>query len=145
MPAGYLRSDLLESGRVSSLKSFHWKSKVATILILDEETDSRMLLKRVLELSGHQVTACWDPGQALAQAASRPFDLAILNITTGWSSLTRLPGMLKAANSRLKVMTITDYRTEKASESVSGDDFLFRPVELETIEAKVRELLLSDK
>lgn len=118
---------------------------MATILIMDEEADSRMLLKRVLELNGHQVTECWDPGQALAQTASRAFDLAILSVETGWSSLTRLPDMLKAGNSKMKVITIGDYRTEKASESFPGDDFLCRPVELEVIEAKVKQLLLKGK
>lgn len=145
LPAGTSGAIFPDSGGLSRLKSFHWKGKVATILILDEETDSRMLLKRVLELNGHQVTACSDAGQALAQAASRAFDLAILNITAGWSSLTRLPGLLRAADSKLKVMTIADHGAEKVSEGYPADALLFRPVDLEVIEAKVRELLLRDK
>lgn len=128
----------------SSPKSLNWKGKVATILVLDEETDSRMLLKRVLEMNGHHVTACGDPAQALAQAASGPFDLAILSVTTSWSSLARLPGMLKAANSRLRVMTIADHRVEKVSENYPVDALVFRPADLDVIEAKVKELLLSD-
>ncbi len=118
---------------------------MAAILILDEETDSRMLLKRVMELNGHQVSACWNSGQALAELASRQFDLAILNITTGGSSLNRFSDMLRASNSRVKVMTIMDYRDPKTSESAPDGSFLIRPLELETIETKVRELLLNDK
>jgi PleD family two-component response regulator len=121
------------------------KPKVAAILILDEETDSRMLLKRVMELNGHQVAACRDTEQALAELASRQFDLAILNTTTQVSSPNRFSDMLKAYNSRVKVMTIIDYKESKTSKQELDGTFLIRPLELETIETKVRELLLNDK
>lgn len=119
--------------------------ELAAILIMDEETDSRMLLKRLLELSGHDVAACRDSAQALAQAGTRQFDLAVLSIASGRSDVTSLSDQLKAYDSKLKVMTITDYKSEKSSDIVPGDDFLFRPVELETIEAKVEELLMTGR
>ncbi|MFH0822681.1 MAG: response regulator [Pseudomonadota bacterium] len=118
---------------------------MATILIMDEEADSRMLLKRVLELNGHQVTACRDPEEALAQATERPFDLAVLNIPTGSGRAAGLPAGLRASVDGLKVMTIADYGPHRDAPGVMEDDVLFRPVELEAIEAKVRELLPSEE
>lgn len=118
--------------------------KVANILVLDNETDSRTLLKRFLELSGYRVTACSEFAQVPAEGGIEPFDLAIVNITTGRSNLPRSMGTLREGNKKLKVITIMDHKAEKPSDGFLGDDFLFKPVELDAIELKVKELLVRE-
>jgi DNA-binding NtrC family response regulator len=116
---------------------------VANILVLDEEADTRLLLKRVLELNGHEAQVCRDETGALAYAASTFFDLAILSSPTGRSGTARLVETLKAANKGLKILTILDQGAADYGEGDEDGALLFRPVELDAIESKVRELLLA--
>ena len=117
--------------------------EVAIILILDGDTDSRIMLKRLLELSGHSVIMCADEAEAVEAAGSRNPDLAVINMKTGFRWSRGVRGLLRAANGHMKIMTIADYVPEQISQPSMGDDFLVRPVDLETIETKVRELLES--
>lgn len=114
---------------------------MAQVLVLDEDTDSRILLKRLLELGGHSVVSVSDQGQAIEAARSGNPDLVIIHLKAGSRWSRRLPALLKAGNERLKVMTIADYVPDQIADTALGDDFLAKPVDLETIESKVRELL----
>jgi DNA-binding response OmpR family regulator len=114
---------------------------VPTVLVLDEDTDSRLLLKRLLELGGHSVVTCSDQALALGAARSENPDLVIIHVQAGSRWGPGLPALLKAENERLKIMTIADYVSDQISDAAMGDDFLSKPVDLETIERKVRELL----
>lgn len=116
---------------------------MATILVLDAETDSRMLFKRFLEREGHEVIACNDQRHALELAASRKLDLAIVNVDSGRRNTTPVGQLLKAENSGLRILIITDFLHDECKEIIMDWEFLLRPVEMETIEARVRELLQS--
>ncbi len=121
------------------------KTKVAIVLVLDEDADSRILLKRLLELGGHSVVTCSDQAQALEGVRSGNPDLVIINFraTSRWSH--GLAGQLKAGNEHLRIMTIADYGSDQISDASIGEDFLAKPVDLETLETKVRELLALAK
>lgn len=115
---------------------------VAFIVVFDEEIDSCNLLRRVLERGGHHVIACRDSDEAFRLISSNPPDLVIAHIRSGRKGAVDLVSRIKKINGRLAVMTISDYFSE-AAESAVGDAFLIRPVEIDTVESKVRELLAS--
>ncbi len=116
---------------------------MATILVLDAEADTRMLFKRFLEREGHEVIACDDHRHALEVVASRNLDLAIVNVDAGQRNTTPVGQLLRSENSRLRILVITDFLHDECKEIVAEKEFLLRPVELDTIEARVRELLDS--
>jgi len=116
---------------------------VATILVLDAEADTRMLFKRFLEREGHEVIACDDQRQALELVTSRDLDLAIVNVDAGRRNTTPVGQLLRSENSRLRILVITDFLHDECKEIVAEREVLLRPVELDTIEARVRELLGS--
>lgn len=118
---------------------------MATILVLDAEGDSRMLFKRLLEREGHEVIACDDRRDALAMAADRYLDLAIVNVDAGLRNTSPVGQLLKEANSALRILIITDFLHEECKEILADMEVLLRPVELDTIEARVRELLALGK
>jgi DNA-binding response OmpR family regulator len=118
-----------------------WEATVATILVLDAEADSRMLFKRLLEREGHEVIACEDRRDALDLAASSRLDLAIVNVDAGRRNTSPVGHMLREANSKLRILVITDFLHEERKEILADREVLIRPVELDTIEARVRELL----
>jgi response regulator RpfG family c-di-GMP phosphodiesterase len=114
---------------------------VATILILDEETDSCMLLKRLLERNAHQVWAFVNANDALECAAVKSLDLALVNLASRHDTGLAVPAALKRANPGLKVMVIADSVHEEGTQAVSADGFLVKPVDIDSVERKVRELL----
>ncbi len=114
---------------------------MAIILVLDAEADSRMLFKRFLEREGHEVLTCGDRARALELVDSTDLDLVIVNVDAGRRNTTPVGQLLKAKKTGLRVLIITDFLHEECKEILAEQEVLLRPVELDTIEARVRELL----
>jgi DNA-binding NtrC family response regulator len=114
---------------------------VATILILDEEADSCMLLKRLLERNAHEVWAFVNANDALECAATKSLDLALVNLASRHDTGLAVPAALKRANPSLKVMVIANYVPEEGTQVISADGFLVKPVDIDAVEKQVRELL----
>jgi DNA-binding NtrC family response regulator len=114
---------------------------VATILILDEETDSCMLLKRLLERNAHTVWASRTPADALECAAARNLDMVLVSVNSRRGLDAATLEVLKSIHPGLKVIVIADSVPKDAVEAMSVDDFLVKPVDLDAVEGKVRELL----
>lgn len=121
----------LESGRCDN---------VATILIIDEQVDSCMLVKRVLDRQGHEVHTRSDREAGLELAASRPLDLVILNTKPHCKNVVKFVLDMKNINPRTRMMSITNYVSD-VFEQVPWDDFMLKPVDIEVLENKVRALL----
>lgn len=118
---------------------------LAIILVVDEEQDSATLLKRVLERDGHQVFTCSDHHDALARASSLAPDLVVLEIRASRHESLTLAAPLKRSMRGVKVLAVTCCASVETGEHAVADDYLLRPVELDTIEKKVRELLAAKK
>lgn len=116
---------------------------MATILILDEETDSCMLLKRLLERNAHLVWASRTPADALECAASRALDMVLVSVTSRRGLDGAIVERLKSIHPGVKVMVIADHVPKEAVQALSVDDFLMKPVDIDAVERKVRELLQS--
>jgi DNA-binding NtrC family response regulator len=114
---------------------------MATVLILDEENDWRTLLKRLLERNGHQVVARGHPEEAREWGQSANFDLVIVNIRHQQNGLPVPPHILPCRDKGRAIMVIADYLTDNDAQHFLADDYLLKPVDIETIECSVRELL----
>jgi two-component system, OmpR family, alkaline phosphatase synthesis response regulator PhoP len=114
---------------------------VATILVLDAEVDSCLLFKRFLEREGHKVLACEEREKALELASSAHVDLAIVNVGSGLKNGAEIAYFLRAHTRGIRVLVIMDFVPEECNRISANDDFLLKPVELDVMEAKVRNLL----
>ncbi len=114
---------------------------MATILILDEEADSCMLLKRLLERNAHQVWAFVNAKDALECAATKNVDLAVVNLASRHDTRLAVPAELKRASPGIKVLVISNYVLPETGEAISADCFLVKPMDIDAVENKVRELL----
>jgi len=114
---------------------------VANILILDEEADSCMLLKRLLERGKHSLWAFVKSAEALRCVAAERPDLAIVSVTSRRGANMAIISELKQARPGLKVMVIADYVPDASVENLFADAFLIKPLDIDAVEMKVRELL----
>ena len=114
---------------------------MASILILDEEADSCMLLKRLLERSIHRLWAFVKPADALECAATRKPDLALVNVTSRHGVDLEVLTELRKVNPGLKVIVLGNYVPEESLRAMLADAYLIKPVDIDAVERKVRELL----
>lgn len=115
---------------------------MGTILVVDEELDSRVLIKRVLERCGHNVTTCVDAKGAVQWTSNNPVDLVVVDINPGDSSLARLAGLLKRIKGRLKALGITNPGAEPPRQA-QWDALVFKPIDIDVVEHNVQQLLHS--
>jgi DNA-binding NtrC family response regulator len=121
------------------------EGKLAIILVLDEEADSCMLLKRVLQRMGHKVFAFGNSKEASEWAASNVPDLGIVNVRQRHSRGFPMFGRLKEVNPNLKVMVISGVFSDELSDKWFADDFLIKPLDIDAVELKVRMLLAPER
>jgi DNA-binding NtrC family response regulator len=114
---------------------------VARILLLDLERDSLAMMKRFLELSGHEVKGLSEQGQLQESMANAPFDLAVINIAADCSNVNNLLRLLDDMLGDLKTIIITDSNADECMQDRPGHEFIFRPVDLEVLEARVKRML----
>jgi len=80
---------------------------MASILVVDDEKLVRDLLRRLLELAGHQVCEAADGEEALVRLEAQPFDLMILDLfMPGQDGLETLMA-LRRQNKHLAVIAIS--------------------------------------
>ena len=115
---------------------------MATILVVDEELDSRVLIKRLLERCGHAVITCEDAKAAVQWVSDNPVDLVVVDIIRGDPFSARLASLLKGTRGRLKALGITNPGAEPPRQA-QWDALVFKPIDIDVVEHNVRNLLDS--
>ncbi|UCG11052.1 MAG: response regulator [Deltaproteobacteria bacterium] len=118
---------------------------MAKSLLLQEKSDCRELIKRVLLEKGHDVAAFAEEQEALAWVRTNPVDLAIVSLGSRGTD-NQAWKKLKALNKDLKIIVLSRYTfKELASEALAqgADDYLIKPIDIELLETKVKNLKLD--
>jgi two-component system response regulator AtoC len=113
------------------------------ILIVDDESDQRGLLKGFLEKQGYEVAGAANAEAALERFSKDPFQLVLLD--------QRMPGMtgdallreLKARNPLVHAIMITAFGSVETAVGVmrlGADDFLEKPVDLAQLLEKIHRI-----
>jgi len=117
---------------------------MANIMVLDDVADAGMLIKRILERKGYTVVSFTGEEQALAYAAAKRPELAILDIKLKKMTGIAVLGELKKNDADIKVIMLTGYPTlETARESVrlGADGYCVKPIDKDELETKVAQIL----
>ncbi|MBN2140563.1 MAG: response regulator [Desulfovibrionaceae bacterium] len=117
---------------------------MAKVLVLDDVIDAGVLIKRILERKGHQVTVFSKEEEALAFAAENPVDLAILDIKLKKMTGVEVLDELKKSTPGIRAIMLTGYPTlETARESLrlGASEYCVKPIDKDELEAKVEEVL----
>jgi DNA-binding NtrC family response regulator len=117
---------------------------MANVLVLDDEPDAVILLRKILSKKGHEVFVFTEEEEAIAFAAVHSIHLAILDIKLKKMSGIEVLQELKKLHPDLQVMMLTGYPTlDTAGEAVKlgAEEYCVKPIELDEFEQKVDSIL----
>lgn len=109
------------------------------ILIADDDTDSREILKTYFEAKGHQIVLAVDGMEALKRFTDEKPDLVLLDIMMpkldGWEVLHYIRA---AGRTPVLMITAKDATDDIVKALASGaDDYIVKPLKLREVEARV--------
>jgi|UniRef100_A0A7V6A1G2 DNA-binding NtrC family response regulator len=116
------------------------------ILVLDDVLDACVVIKRILERKGHEVTVFTNEEEALVFAGSHVPDVAILDIR-----LTKMSGVdvleeIHKISPRTRVIMLTGYptlETARQAQEFGAFDYCIKPIDKGELEEKVASALAA--
>ena len=115
---------------------------MAKVLVLDDVFDAVNLIKRILELAGHEVAGFTEEEEALKFVKNNPVDLAILDIKL--KKMTGVLAEMKKLASSVRAIMLTGYptvETAQASLKLGAIEYCVKPIDNEELEEKVTRVL----
>jgi len=117
------------------------KHKDIKILIVDDEVAFANTLAQRLQIRGIKVGIAYDGEQALSKLKKEELDVVVLDL--------KMPGMdgmevlqeIKRVYPNIQVIMLTGHGTDKDEEQakkLGGFDFLNKPVDIDTLEQKIK-------
>jgi len=116
---------------------------MARILVLDDERDACDLIERVLSPE-FQVASFTEEDEAVEYYRNNQVDLAILDIKLKKMSGIDVLSLLMDIKPDLKAIMLTGYptlETAKRAITLGAYDYLVKPLDIDQLEAKVRQVL----
>ena len=117
-----------------------------TVLIVDDQSTARGVLRRMLERAGYRVREAESGEQALAQAAAGAVDALVLDLKMpgigGIEACRRLRATQRHRITPILVVTALDERQALTAAFAAGcDDFIPKPIEPVVLEARLHSHL----
>ncbi|HEY7203935.1 MAG TPA: response regulator [Methylomirabilota bacterium] len=110
-----------------------------TILVVDDEDDIRLVVRRMLEAKGYVVLDARDPHHALRIAGREPIDLLLTDVIMPLMRGTELAQRVRALAPSAKVLLMSAYKIAEITESQLP--FIAKPFTPEALTDKVDQLL----
>jgi type IV pilus assembly protein PilB len=119
------------------------------ILVADDDAQMRRLIRSILERDGYEVTEAADGLDALEVMESRPIDLMVMDIDMprldGLGVLEELRARVKTCGVPVIVLTARTDDTESKVLDLGAQDFLNKPVQPQSLQARVKAVLRRTK
>jgi len=119
---------------------------MAKILIVDDETDSIMMVQMQLEANGYEVIAANNGEEGLEKVKNEKPDLIILDVMMPKMNGYQVCAILKyyAHYNKIPIILITgkaQHEFRELGQRVGADDFITKPFDPPILLAKIEELL----
>jgi two-component system cell cycle response regulator DivK len=118
----------------------------ATILYVEDNSDNRKLVRRVLEVEGYLVKEAKDGLQAMECLESEPIDLVLMDInmpdTDGYTLTARMRAMPRFAHLPIVAVTANVMRGDRERSLQAGcDGYIQKPIDIDTLSQQVERFL----
>ena len=114
------------------------------ILVVDDEENMQVLLKRVLSKAGYDVECAGSGEAALRLAADRSFDLAVVDVSMPEMDGIEVLEKLKAINTQIPVIMISAYPVwgkKQIAERMGCTDYLSKPIDMKQLKELIKKEL----
>jgi CheY-like chemotaxis protein len=122
---------------------------VATLLVIDDSADVRLLLRRALERAGHVIIEAASGPEGVAVLQTTQPDLVVLDVQMpemdGWECLSTLRSQPQSADVPVVLCTVKSHDNDARRASELGcDAYLTKPFGLDELLATVTTVLGMD-
>jgi two-component system cell cycle response regulator DivK len=117
-----------------------------TILYVEDNSDNRKLVRRVLEVEGYAVVEAKDGAQALAQLESGAIDLALMDINMpdmdGYALTAKIKAMPQFSELPILAVTANVMRGDRERSLQAGcDGYIQKPIDIDTLSEQIERFL----
>lgn len=115
---------------------------MAKVMFVDDDVDSLELLKKCVEIFGHQaITACC-PDEALVQAQQEDLDVVFVDLhlanASGLDVVSALRGQVRTAQIPVYVLSAgSEYELDQSIKHSGANAYLQKPVQLQSLLATI--------
>jgi two-component system cell cycle response regulator DivK len=121
-------------------------AKTATILCIEDSTDNRLLVRRVLEAEGYRIMEASDAHTALDLIAAHTPDLILMDINMpdidGYALTARLRSMPDMKYVPILALTANVMRGDRERSLAAGcDSYIEKPIDVDSLPKQVSQFL----
>ncbi len=117
-----------------------------TILYVEDNSDNRKLVRRVLEVEGYLVIEAKDGAQALERLGTEMIDLALMDINMpdmdGYTLTAKIKAMPEYSNLPIVAVTANVMRGDRERSLQAGcDGYIQKPIDIDTLSQQIEKFL----
>ncbi len=118
------------------------------ILYIEDNSDNRKLIRRVLEWEGYEVLEARDGTEALARLETEPVDLALLDINMpdidGYTLTSTIRSNPRFSHLPIVAVTANVMRGDRERSLQAGcDGYIQKPIDIDTFSEQIERFLMS--
>jgi len=114
------------------------------VLVVEDDTDNRRIVTKVLSVEGYEVVEATDGIEALTQARAQLPDLILMDLALpnmdGWEATRQLKGDARTRSIPVVALTAVAMRGDEEQARAAGcDDYISKPARPSTIRDVVKK------
>jgi len=138
------QEEIREKEEVGEVEAPEFEEKGKTVLVVEDDDDSRNLVSRFLTNAGYMVTLAEDGAAALLDIGRKDFDLIVSDVNMPNLDGFSLMGIIKQKGIKTPVIFLTslsDSENEIEGLKKGASDYLTKPLKKELLLLRVKKLL----
>ena len=125
-------------------------SSKGTILYVEDNSDNRKLVRRVLEVEGYAVVEAKDALQALERLGTEAIDLALMDINMpdmdGYTLTAKIKSMPEYSRLPIVAVTANVMRGDRERSLEAGcDGYIQKPIDIDTLSQQIERFLIRNE
>lgn len=122
------------------------EQKKGTVLYVEDNSDNRNLIRRVLGAEGYSVVDAVNAGQAIGRLEETKIDLILMDINMpdmdGYTLTTKIKGIQKFSSIPIIAVTANVMRGDREKSLEAGcDGYIQKPIDIDTLAQQIERFM----